>query len=193
MDGTDRLFTPAFVRLGAADLGYFTAAGVAIYALPHYVTGPVGADRAAAGLAFGVFTVSALVLRPFAGRLVDTVGRRPMLIGGAALAAVGLALTPLVDSLPLLVALRLLLGVAEAAFVVAGFAALVDLAPPARLAEALSYNSLGLYLGIAFGPPLGEILVETGGYPAAWLGAGLLAALSAAFVLGIGETRSGRD
>ena len=49
----------------------------------------------------------------------------------------------------MIVALRLLAGVAEAAFFVAGFAALADLAPPARLGEALSYNSPGLYLGIA--------------------------------------------
>ena len=47
-------------------------------------------------------------------------------------------------------------GVAEAAFFVAGFALLADLAPPSRMGEALSYNSLGLYLGIALGPPLGE-------------------------------------
>ncbi len=65
-------FTPAFVRLALADLAYFTAAGVAIYALPLYVTGPLGSDKAGAGLAFGAFAITALVLRPIAGRLSDT-------------------------------------------------------------------------------------------------------------------------
>ena len=46
-------------------------------------------------------------------------------------------------TLPAVVALRLVLGVAEAAFFVASFAALADLAPPDRMGEALSYNSLG--------------------------------------------------
>jgi predicted MFS family arabinose efflux permease len=96
-----------------------------------------------------------------------------------------------VDSLMPVVVLRLLLGVAEAAFFVAAFAALADLAPPSRLGEALSYNSLGLYLGLAFGPPLGELLVERGGFTAAWLGAAALAALAALVVVGIGETRPG--
>ncbi len=41
---------------------------------PPYVTGPVGSDEAGAGLAFGAFAVTALVLRPFAGRLSDTRG-----------------------------------------------------------------------------------------------------------------------
>lgn len=184
----DPLLTPPFVMLALADLAYFTAAGVAIYALPFYVTGPVGSDKAGAGLAFGAFAVTALVLRPYAGRLSDTVGRRPLLVGGALLCALAMSLTPFVETLFLVVALRLLLGVAEAAFFVASFAALADLAPPSRLGEALSYNSLGLYLGLAMGPPLGEVLVTTAGFSAAWWGAGALASLAAVVVLGIGET-----
>jgi predicted MFS family arabinose efflux permease len=65
-------------------------------------------------------------------------------------------------------------------FFVAGFAALADVAPAARLGEALSYNSLELYLGIALGPPLGEILVRTIGFELAWGGAAALAVLAAA-------------
>ncbi len=190
---TDRLVTPAFVRLAIADLAYFTAAGVSIYVLPLYVTGPVGSDKAGAGLAFGAFAVSALVLRPVAGRLSDIRGRRPLLVGGALLCAAGMVLTASVDTLPLMVALRLLLGVAEAAFFVASFAALADLAPPHRTGEALSYNSLGMYLGFALGPLLGELLVTTVDFSAAWYGAAGLSLLAAAVVHGIGETRAPRS
>jgi MFS family permease len=192
-DSRERLLTPAFVRLAVADLAYFTATGVSIYALPLYVTGPVGSDKAGAGLAFGAFAVSALVLRPFAGRLSDVHGRRPLLVGGALLCAASFLLTAAVDTLPLVVTLRLVLGVAEAAFFVAGFAALADLAPPSRMGEALSYGSLGLYLGIAVGPPLGELLVRFGGFDAAWYGAAGLTLLAAAIVYGIGETRARRS
>jgi predicted MFS family arabinose efflux permease len=185
----ERLFTPAFIGLALADLAYFSAAGVAILALPLYVTGPVGSDKAGAGLAFGAFAVTALVLRPVAGRLTDVLGRRPLLLAGALLCAVCMAATAHVDSLGGLVALRLLFGVAEAAFFVASFAALADLAPPSRLGEALSYNSLGLYLGITGGPLLGEFLVRTWGFTVAWYGAAALALLAAGVVVRIGETR----
>lgn len=184
----ERLFTRPFVALGIADLAYFSAVGIAIFALPLYVTGPIGGDEAAAGLAFGTFAVSALLLRPFAGRLADRLGRRPLLIGGALLAAACLALTAVAQDLVVIVVLRLVAGVAEAAFFVAGFAALADLAPPERMGEALSYNSLGLYLGIALGPPLGELLLERLGYTAAWLGAAALALLAALLALAVGET-----
>jgi len=158
---------------------------VAIYALPLYVTGPVGSDEAGAGLAFGAFGVTALVCRPFAGRFSDFRGRRPVLVLGALRCGTGMVLLPYADSLVEVVGLRLLQGVAEAAFFVAGFALLADLAPPSRMGEALSYNSLGLYLGIAFGPALGEVLVEQWDFTAAWNGATALSVLAAVLVLGI--------
>jgi predicted MFS family arabinose efflux permease len=186
------LLTRSFIALAAADLAYFTADGVAIFALPLYVVGPIGGNEAAAGIAFGAFAISALVLRPIAGRLADQFGRRPLLVGGALLAAGALALTAIADSLVVVVALRLLAGIGEAAFFVASFAALADIAPPERMGEALSYNSLGLYLGLALWPPLGEFLVGVGGYPAAWFGAAVLAVIAAAVVLAVGETRTAR-
>lgn len=187
-DATEqRLLTAPFVMLGLADLAYFTSVGVAIHTLPLYVTGPIDSDKAGAGLAFGAFGVTALVCRPYAGRLSDTLGRRPLLIVGALLAALGMVLLPYVDSLLLVIAIRLLQGVAEAAFFVAGFAMLADLSPPSRMGEALSYNSLGLYLGIAFGPPLAEVLLENFDYTTAWYGAMALSLLAAALVLTIAE------
>jgi predicted MFS family arabinose efflux permease len=186
----ERLFTPAFIRLAGADLAYFTATGVAIYALPLWVTGPVGSDKSGAGLAFGAFAVSALILRPVAGRLSDTRGRRPLLVGGALISAVGLLGTAYADNLAVVVLLRLLLGVAEAAFFVASLAALADLAPASRMGEAISYNSLGLYLGLAFGPPLGELLVKAAGFTAAWYGATALALIAAGVAAGLSNVRS---
>lgn len=183
------LFTRAFIALGVADLAYFVSVGVSIHTLPLYATGPIGSDEAGAGLAFGAFGVTALLCRPYAGRLSDVHGRRPLLVFGALLAAAGMLLLPYVGSLAGVVAIRLVQGVAEAAFFVAGFALLADLAPPARLGEALSYNSLGLYLGIAFGPPLGEVVVETWGYTEAWWVAGALAVAAAVIVRWVPDTR----
>jgi predicted MFS family arabinose efflux permease len=190
-DTGERLVTPAFIRLTLADVAYFTSAGVAIYALPLWVTGPVGSGKSGAGLALGAFAVSALILRPVAGRLADTKGRRPLLVGGAVISAIGMLGTAYADNLVLVVLLRLLLGVAEAAFFVASISALADLAPPSRMGEATSYNSLGLYLGLAFGPPLGELLIKIAGFSAAWYGAAVLSLIAAAVAAGIRNLNSG--
>ncbi len=183
----ERLLTRAFVLLGLADLAYFTSVGVTVHTLPLFATGPVGSAEAGAGLAFGAFGVTALLCRPLAGRLSDHHGRLPLMVFGALLAAVGMALFPFVDTLTAVVLIRLLQGVAEAAFFVAGFALLADIAPASRMGEAVSYNSLGLYLGLAFGPPLGEMLLERWGFDAAWTGAAVLAVAAVAFTLAIVE------
>src|SRR4051812_33936903 len=148
----DTLFTPAFLALTLSDLAYFIAAGALIGVTPFFVTGPLAGGPAAVGLAVGAFSLTTLVLRPLAGRWADRHGRKPLLVGGAVLFAVLVMGHLLVTDLAWLVVLRLLLGAAEALYFVAGFAALADLAPPGRAGEALSYNSLSLYVGIAAGP-----------------------------------------
>ncbi|MGB3686275.1 MAG: hypothetical protein WA991_10675 [Ornithinimicrobium sp.] len=51
----------------------------------------------------------------------------------------------------------------------------------------MSYNSLGLFLGIAGGPLLGEVLIGWGGFTFAWLGAAALNAIAAIIVVFIAE------
>jgi predicted MFS family arabinose efflux permease len=183
-----RLFTPAFIALSLAELAYFTAAGLTIPVTPLFAHGPLGADSFGVGLVVGAFSVTALVLRPFAGRMTDRWGRRPPLVLGALGCAIVLAAHALAADLAVLVVLRLLLGVAEAFFFVAGFAAVADLAPPGRAGEALSFNSLSLYLGIALGPLLGHWLLDAGGFGLAWAGGAALALVAALLALRLPET-----
>jgi MFS family permease len=184
-----RLLTPAFVALTLSDLSYFAAAGVLLAATPLFAVGPLGSGNAGVGLAMGAFSVSTLLLRPFVGRWTDRHGRRTLLVGGALMFATVVLGHYLVTGLAGLVTLRLLLGTAEAMFFVAGFAALADLAPPGRAGEALSLNSLALYLGIATGPLLGQWLLRWGGYDLAWAGATVLALLAAVLAARVPETR----
>lgn len=190
-----RLFTPAFVTLGVCELAYFLAAGLTIPLTPLFAEGALGADELWVGITVGAFSATALVLRPFAGRTADRRGRRWLLIGGALLCALILATTSVTTSLSVMIGLRLLLGVAEAFFFVAGFAALADMAPPGRTGEALSFNSLALYLGIALGPALGEWLLDAGGFTVAWLGGAGLALTASALAVLLPETgtREGSD
>src|SRR3954469_13800723 len=184
----DTLFTGAFVWLALSDLAYFMASGALIAATPFFVAGPLRSGPAGVGLAVGAFSVSTLLLRPLAGRWTDRHGRRPLLIGGASLFAVLVVGHLLVTELVWLVVLRLLLGVAEAMYFVAGFAAVAVLAAPGRAGEALSYNSLALYLGIAIGPMIGQALLGLGGFSLVWVGAGLLAGLAALLAARVPET-----
>jgi len=190
---SDRLFTPAFIALTLSGLAYFMAAGLMIGVTPFFVTGPLGADEAGLGLVAGAFGVTTLLLRPYAGRLSDRRGRRPLLIGGALLFASVVLAHVVAGDIVTLVVLRLLLGVAEAFYFVAGYAALADLAPAGRTGEALSYNSLALYLGLALGPFAGQLLLDAGGFAAAWAGGSVLALLACLLALRVPETADEPD
>jgi predicted MFS family arabinose efflux permease len=189
MTGTgERLFTSAFISLAASDLLYFTASGLLIGVTPFFVTGPLGSDQAGLGLALGAFSVTTVVVRPVVGRMVDRLGRRRLMLTGVTLFAVMIAAHLVVTDLWMLVVVRLLMGIAESLFFVAGFAALADIAPPGRTGEALSFASVALHLGIALGPVLGQLLLDWRGFDAAWIGGTLLAVLAVAMVMLVPET-----
>src|SRR5919106_4866170 len=135
---TDRLITPAFGLITLATFAYFVSVGVLIPTLPRYVEGPLGGGHVAVGIIIGAFSVTAVLMRPFSGRLGDRRGRRILMVSGATFIALAtLGYVPARSLAPLLV-LRALTGVGEALFYVGAASAVNDLAPPGRRGEAMS-------------------------------------------------------
>jgi MFS family permease len=184
-----RLVTPQFVVLGCAGLAYFFADGLLVPAVPRYASGPLSGGDVAVGLAVGFFSLSALVLRPWAGRLADRRGRAIAMVGGGIVFAVSVAAYGLADTIGWLIVLRLLTGVGEAFFFVGALTAMSDLAPAERRGEALSLFSLSLYAGLAVGPPVGEAVVGAVGFTPVWLLATASAILAVLLTLRVGDTR----
>jgi MFS family permease len=184
-----RLVTPAFLSVAAATASLFVSLGMLVPAVPLYVQGPLRGSSSAVGVVVGAFAVSALLLRPWAGRLGDRRGRRLLLIvGGAAFAASILGYL-VSRSVGAMVGMRLLTGAAEALFFVGATAAIGDLAPEDRRGEALSLFSLGLYAGIGVGPLIGEVVLREVGFTAVWAVAAGLAALATVLGSLVPETR----
>ncbi|MDQ4125986.1 MAG: MFS transporter [Actinomycetota bacterium] len=164
-----RLVTPVFVLITLSTFAYFVSVGALIPTLPVYVEGPLGGGDVAVGLGIGAFSLSAVLLRPFVGRLSDARGRRLLLVLGAALVTISVAGYALVSSLVPLLVLRLVTGAGEAFFYVGAAAGINDIAPDERRGEALSFFSLALYAGMAIGPILGEAALGEDRFVAAWL------------------------
>jgi MFS family permease len=184
-----RLVTPAFLTIAVATLAYFTADGVLIPVVPLYVEGPLGGGDVAVGLAVGAFSFTALLLRPWAGGLGDRRGRRRLMVTGAAIFGLSALAYVVADSVPLIVAARALTGCGEAFFFVGAAAAIADIAPPERRGEAVSFFSLSLYLGIGWGPPIGEAVLGETRFDAVWMAALAFAALAVLLSLRVPETR----
>lgn len=181
--GSERLVTLPFLLVTASTFAYFTALGIMLPTLPRYVEDELGGGGTAVGVVVGAFAVSAALLRPWVGRLGDRHGRKILVVGGSAVVAVSVAGYALTTNLVVLVALRLLTGVGEAAMWVGAATAVQDMAPPDRRGEAASYFSVALYAGIAMGPALGEVVLQARGFDEVWLVAAGCAALATVFGL----------
>lgn len=188
-----RLVTPAFALVVLSTFAYFLAVGMLLPTMPLFIEGPLEGTDVAVGISGAAFSLSAIVLRPVAGRAGDRRGRRPLLIFGSAIVAVSVAGNVAVTNLPALMLLRLLGGVGEAMFWVGAASAVNDLAPDERRGEAVSFFSLALYGGISFGPYLGETILHGRHFDAVWWVAAALGVVATILAFRIPETRPDRD
>ncbi|HET7121827.1 MAG TPA: MFS transporter [Solirubrobacterales bacterium] len=154
--------------------------GSVLPVLPRYVHGPLDSTDLAVGVVVGSYAITGLLLRPVAGRLADTRGRKPTVLLGALLVSLsGLLYLPHLG-LGGLIAARLVLGVGEGALYTAGSAWIVDMAPPARRGRILGLYGLAVWGGLSVGPLLGELLLNAASYEAVWVFAAVLPLLGAA-------------
>lgn len=176
------MLSPGFVMVTLSALAYFLALGALIPTLPRFVEDDLGGGSVAVGVVVGAFAVSAALLRPLAGRIGDTHGRRVLVVGGSFVMGMSVLAYSLADGVVAMMLLRLLTGAGEAAMWVGAATAIQDLAPEDRRGEAASYFSVALYAGLAFGPMVGEALRTGPGITSVWVFAGLCGV--AASVLG---------
>lgn len=155
----------------AAALLGFLAQGVTLPVLPRYVHGPLHSGDLAVGVVIGAFAVTAIATRPFAGRMADVHGRRPVVLAGLALCALGGVVLLLPLGVGGLVLSRFAVGAGQGAVFTAGLAWTVDLAAPARRGRAMGLFGLSVWIAMSLGPLAGEVLRSELGYRAVWIGA----------------------
>lgn len=115
--------------------------------------------REKAGLSFtdvgalgAIYYAVSGVCQTMAGFAVDRFGARPILAGGLALIAIGLALTALADSFLTFAAISVVGAIGNCVFHPADFAVLNSSVNPRRLGRAYSIHGLGGSLGWAAAP-----------------------------------------
>jgi MFS family permease len=186
---SQRLLSRPFAVNWASTFFLLLAIGMLLPVLPVYARGPLDAGGVGIGLAVAAASPAAFVFQPLAGRLGDRRGRRVLIVGGGTLAAVSVAAYTVAETLPALVALRLVTGVGEALIFVGTATVVNDLAPERRRGEALSLYSLAVWGGLAAGPLVGELVLGDDRFDAVWLGAALFALAGGLVGLALPETR----
>lgn len=184
-----RLVTPAFLLIAFATLAYFIAEGALLPSVPLYVKGPLGGGEVAVGVVVGSFSASALLLRPWVGRLADRHGRRAVMLIGAATFGLSVAGYLVSTTVWAMIVMRLFTGAGAAFFFVGAATAVTDMAPPARRGEAVSFFSLALYAGVGIGPLIGEALIRGRDFTLPWIVTALAAGVALLLSLRVPDTR----
>lgn len=154
-------------------LSFYSLMGI----LPLYLL-HVGGNLAAVGLLLGLFTLTAVGVRPFVGRWLDRSDRRLVLGSGLVVIAVSFGAYGLLHSLLLLALFRVLHGVGWAMTSTAASTLVADVVPQSRRGEAMGYYSNMMDIAMATGPLLAVALVPVIGYPLTFAAGSVVALLA---------------
>jgi MFS family permease len=173
-------------------IAYFTVAGISFPVLPRLVEDELGGSKTDIGLAFGVFALGMLMVRPIAGVVSDRVGRRPLMIVGA----VGISIfqvlhVPAADTgeLWVLLLVRVGTGAFSSLMYLAQATMATELPPERHRARVFSTFSTAVFVGFALGPIVGESVLQAHGFTTTFLVASAFGALSAVIAVTLPETR----
>ena len=129
--------------------------------LPLFLGVELGASRTQIGLIMASAGIAGLVVRPIVAWALDGIGRKPTLIVGTVLTALGMAMLIGVDRIgPLLWASRLICGAGMAALFSGYFAFAADIIPARRRTEGLALFGVSGIVPLFVGPFAGELGVE---------------------------------
>jgi MFS family permease len=180
----NRAYIAALVASFAGD---FAVVGARVSIVPQFMTDRLHLGSGWVYAAFLVVSVvSGALLLPF-GHFADTHGRRPVIIGGLGLGAVGFLLLPSIATLGGLMIAMVLLGFAGAADSVAPGAVLGDVVG-SRGGTVVAVFQMAGDLGAVLGPVVAGAVADASGYGAAFAISAAVALLPLPFVAFARET-----
>ena len=123
-----------------------------------------GTSIAMAGQLAAATFVAWGITAPLVGPISDTYGRRPVLLIGVLLMALGVLGSGAAWSYASLLAARLITGVGSAMILPTIMAALADNLPPEKVGKALGFITASSWVGVALGVPAIALLGYVGGW-----------------------------
>jgi len=123
-----------------------------------------GTSIAVAGQLAAATFITWGITAPLVGPISDTYGRRPVLLIGLLLMALGVLGSGVAWSYGSLLALRLITGIGSAMILPTIMAALADNLLPEKLGKAVGFITSSSWVGVALGVPAIALLVYIGGW-----------------------------
>ncbi len=176
------LWSKAFVFLIVVSL--ITATGFnMVYTVISKYSMDIQKSLAIAGVISGIFSVAALVMRPFAGMMSDIFNKKYLCI--AANVVIGLSVVgySFSSSIPVLFSFRILHGIAFGVSSTVNVALATRFIPKDRLGEGIGYYGIGQVVASIIGPNIGIHVADKYGFQTLFVVIALLSFIGAALLL----------
>ncbi|SOB92831.1 predicted MFS family arabinose efflux permease [Ureibacillus xyleni] len=128
--------------------------------ISQYVIGHFGRSQSEAGLAVGIYVIMAVFARLFAGKLVDVLGRKKILMSSAVLFFLAILAHQIATTYTLFLIIRAIHGFAFGFLMTATSAIMADVVPDERRGEGTGYYATAMNIAMAAGPFIGLFLLR---------------------------------
>jgi len=156
----ERLWTKSFIGLTLAMFFLCLGFYLLLPTLPPYIQ-HLGIGESQLGLIIGGFTLSAVVVRPVIGGLLDRFGRRFFIVAGLLLFAIAMFLYNWATGILLLFLLRIIHGSGWAISTTSIGTSITDVIPALRLSEGMGWYGMSMSASMAIGPIIGVWMVHS--------------------------------
>lgn len=172
---SSKLFHGKFIRIMAAN----TLSAFSFYMISTLLSTFLterGIRLSIAGIIIGLFSITALLIRPICGILSDSCNKILLIRIAAIIMTAGLFGYTLTSSVPLLIFFRIIHGVGFAVCSTAMVALAADYIPDSRMGEGIGYMGLGQVISSAIAPGIGIAIADHVGILATFFSAGIMSA-----------------
>ena len=153
-----RLFTSSYCCILLANFLLYFGFWLLIPLLPFYLLETYSLSESRIGIILSLYTVSALLVRPFSGYLLDSFSRKPLYLISYALFTLIFWGYIISDTLIFFILLRILHGFTFGTVTVGGNTIVIDIMPTERRGEGLGYYGLTNNIALSIGPMVGLLL-----------------------------------
>ncbi|MBC7339201.1 MAG: MFS transporter [Firmicutes bacterium] len=159
------LWTRDFILASLANLAVFTGFQMLMPTMPVYVEF-LGGRETIMGVVTGLFTLSAVGVRPVVGWALDALGRKAVFLFGLAVFVVSALSYAWAPSIAVLLAIRVFHGLGWGCSTTAAGTIAADVIPRERLGEGMGFFGLAGTIAMAVAPALGLFIIHQSGFTA---------------------------
>ncbi|MCM3743695.1 MFS transporter [Sporosarcina luteola] len=193
MNHKEPIWTKPFISLFLTNLSVFIVFYGLVSTLPLYAIDALSRTDEEAGLLMTIFLVSAIIVRPFSGKLLDIAGKRKMLLISLFFYLICTILYYFITPFGGLLALRFFQGIWFSIVTTAAGSLAADIVPKTRRGAGLGYFVMSTNLAVVIGPFIALFIIQTYSYDVLFILMSVLMTIGALMALLIPEPETVRN